>query len=314
MPNRVTRKNLGAWVLKCNPTMWDLQTYLEFGNDRIPSWSVAENYRSDLMRKGDAVVFWVSGARKGEVVFRGVWAIGTLRGKPYWLAGATEEELSETLWLDADRAQEPGLEVNTSLPLLERPIRSDVLAADPVLGNSEIFHAQQMPNPAFLTKAEFQALRRIARHWPKGEDQDEVITVTERGAGFGDAATNKKVEEAATNAVTEVLEKAGYEVADVSRRKLGWDLTVFLLSSPDQARHVEVKGVSSGTPKVLLTANELKKAESDKLWELAVVTNALTKPKVTFYARGEVSRRSKPFVWQVNLSKAPPSRKSPGVR
>ena len=57
----ITASNFGAWLIKCDPTVWDLSSALKDGLPGIGGWSVADNYRSESMEAGDHIVFWVSG-------------------------------------------------------------------------------------------------------------------------------------------------------------------------------------------------------------------------------------------------------------
>ncbi len=94
-------------------------------------------------------------------------------------------------------------------------------------------------------------------------------------------------------------EAAGWTVNRVAHLKCGWDLTA---RCDDQERHLEVKGVSSSMPSVLLTRNELHTAETDPDWLLAVVTNALTDPTFMEYERQSVTAAADPTVYRVNLA------------
>lgn len=76
--------------------------------------------------------------------------------------------------------------------------------------------------------------------WPDAVDGDEEVTVSGRGAEFGDPATIKVVEAAAMAAVRDYYEAGDWRVKDVSRDKLGWDLSC---TSPDgEIARVDVKG------------------------------------------------------------------------
>ena len=47
---------LGAWVLKCNPQMWDIVAFMADGNRVIDGWSVQDNVRAKNMVSGEPVV------------------------------------------------------------------------------------------------------------------------------------------------------------------------------------------------------------------------------------------------------------------
>ncbi|NUQ31625.1 MAG: EVE domain-containing protein, partial [Dermatophilaceae bacterium] len=71
----VERERLGAWVLKCNPSLWDLRALLDTGERRLTSWAVHPSYRTRLVAPGDRVLFWVSGDGR-DGLHRGVWGLG----------------------------------------------------------------------------------------------------------------------------------------------------------------------------------------------------------------------------------------------
>lgn len=131
-------------------------------------------------------------------------------------------------------------------------------------------------------------------------ETSSTIAVGAWGAGYGDAATNRKVELAAEDVVQHHYDAAGWTVTRVAHLKCGWDLTA--RRNDDQERHLEVKGVSSSMPSVLLTRNELRSAETDPDWLLAVVTNALTDPTLVEYAGEAVTAAADPTVYRVNLA------------
>lgn len=93
-------------------------------------------------------------------------------------------------------------------------------------------------------------------------------------ARFGEPEQNEKVERAAVQVASECCEDEGWTVRSVEQDRVGYDL---LASKGDKERHIEVKGVSGGEPEFFITARELSCArEDDPLWELCVVTEALT--------------------------------------
>jgi len=131
-----------------------------------------------------------------------------------------------------------------------------------------------MGNPSWISAHDlglFEDLLEI--EWPAPDPvTGGTITVGQGGATYGDPATNRLVEHAAVDEATRHYESMGYTVEDVGSRKLGWDLTC--RSRRDGVRRVEVKGVAGDGPAVLLTRNEVRSAQEDDGWELAVVTQA----------------------------------------
>lgn len=129
------------------------------------------------------------------------------------------------------------------------------------------------------------------------EAKSEQITVSARGAGFGDPETNRKVEIAAMNAV--IAHYAGWTHDDVSLDKCGWDIT---FTQGSMEVHAEVKGVSGRKPTILLTRNEFRAAERDSLWRLVVVTRALVAPSVHEFDREIAIEASEPYVYRARLN------------
>lgn len=127
----------------------------------------------------------------------------------------------------------------------------------------------------------------------------EVISMTARGAGYGDPVANAKVERVAMELVASSYVDRGWTPVDVSAHKVGWDIT--MRRGADE-RHIEVKGVSGSKPTVLLTRNEHATAGTDPLWRLAVVTQALTSPTLMEYPAALVLERSISHVYRVQLA------------
>jgi hypothetical protein len=139
-PRRVSESTLGAWLLKGNADTSPLTD--RFRDDpNVTRWCIQRNYRSDLMRAGQRVVFWASGSRHRSVPY-GVWGLGHLTG-PAALdnEGRWSAHLELVIWPEARR------------------LTRDVFRADPRLAGAEILVQPQASNPSYLTMAEFEALR-----------------------------------------------------------------------------------------------------------------------------------------------------------
>ena len=93
----------------------------------------------------------------------------------------------------------------------------------------------------------------------------------------------------------------GWQYEDVSKDKVGWDISFTHRETPELAK-VEVQGVSGSRPIVLLTANELKAARDHPEWILAVVTRALSDPTVVEYSVAQALDSAKPCVFKADLS------------
>lgn len=301
---RVTDDNLGAWVFKCNPKVWRIDQFIADGNDWIGNWSVVDNYRSELIGDGQRALLWVSGSETGTAP-RGIWGMGWTAGPRYPVVDNEGDYVDNDgdYWASPERQGAVDWVVPTDIVLLDAPIAAaDVRAHHPDLEHLEVFRSPQMANPSWISKRELELLEDMLPEWP---DQDleagGTITLSSAGAGYGDAATNRIVEEAAITTVTAHYETLGYRVDDVGTQNLGWDLTCF--SRVHGLRRVEVKGVAGRQPSILLTRNELRSAKEDKYWELAVVTSALTEPTLAVFPAEDVARSAEGYVYQVNLSR-----------
>ena len=302
---KITASNFGAWLIKCDPKVWNLSRAMKDGLPGIGGWSVADNYRSESMEAGDDIVFWVSGTSRKELR-PGVWGIGKLTSERYW--EEADEDLAGSYWEDEKKGAEPGYTIETDIRLIadenyRRKVSRESLMGLKAFNSMEVLKQPQGSNPSFLTKAEFRALEKLLNRGSNPPAKKEtVITVRKGGAGFGSPENNALVEARAMKVVTSHLKKQKFKVLDVSSQKIGWDITA-TRAAPKETRHIEVKGVSGGTPKILLTNNEMKKAESNSNGELAVVTNALSdKPKFQSFSAESVTSAGKPWLWQVDLS------------
>lgn len=150
MAATVERARLGAWLLKANPTVWDLRGFLDAGERRLTSWAVRPGYRSELMTADDRVLFWVSG--NGRTGFaRGIWGLGRV------LAEAEP-------WVEEDRGwwREPSARhgvrarVAVDITLLAEPVSDAELRA---AGISDL-EVQRQPfaaNPSWLSRDQLAA-------------------------------------------------------------------------------------------------------------------------------------------------------------
>ena len=292
----VTRENLGAWVLRCNPKTWDVAAFVDEGCRSITGWSVTSGYRSELMAPGDRALFWVMGTDKAYT--RGIWGIGTVTGyaKPI-------EELTDGYWLDQNARRAADLGIDVSIPLYADPLTNEQLVTAGI-ADLEVQRQRQGRNPSWVSKDQWALLEAVLGQVPDYDEPDEPITVSPRGAGFGTPAQNALVEGAAIRAVIKLYD--GWGSRDVSTDKVGWDIE-FTHPSGEVAK-VEVKGVSGDRLNVLLTVNELRAAETDPEWILAVVTRALDDKQRTVieYDGPTAIAAAQPYVFRADLTTAQP--------
>ncbi len=119
---------------------------------------------------------------------------------------------------------------------------------------------------------------------------------------FPDQEHRDLVEAKSMAKIMAVFVKEGLTPVDVSEFNLGYDIDV-LDAGGGSILHVEVKGTASDVPGFFLTRNEWSKAGTDPLWELAIVTSALTDCHVERYVRREVEKYFgfDALVWRCDL-------------
>lgn len=300
---RLQRSDVGAWLLTCNQRVWDIEGYIDSGRTSIHSWKVS-TYRADMMQRGDLVFLWVTGSRHAGPT-PGIRGVGRVTG-PADLQVVRSDDPSDgdRFWADPENAFRMKTLVPIDLPIWpeERTIPRTAVTADSRLAELEVIRTDaSMANPSFTTPAQTQALLELVGQTPAPliGAADEVVTLGDQGAGFGDPIKNRAVEMAAMHAVIGQIEDDGWICDDVSIQKVGWDITARRHS---EERHIEVKGVSGRLPSVLLTRGEHRAAQTDEKWELAVVTEVLgKKPTIRWYPAAEAVRAADPYVFRVRF-------------
>ena len=155
----VDRERLGAWVLKCNPALWDLRGLLDTGERRLTSWAVHPSYRTRLLAPGDKALFWVSGDGR-EGLYRGIWGLGhTVSEVEPWT------ESSQGHWRTAADAGTVRVRVRVDVELLEEPVEDAELRSVGIDG-LEVQRQPFMANPSFVTRDQLRALEPLLPPWP----------------------------------------------------------------------------------------------------------------------------------------------------
>ncbi|HKV18734.1 MAG TPA: EVE domain-containing protein [Mycobacterium sp.] len=128
----MTPENLGAWVIKCNPSRTPLDAMRAAG-ETTPLWCVADNYRTRLIRPGQRVLFWVAAHPQ-----RGFWGAGRVTG-------------------DVTR-DDSRLHVPVHIPLFDEPVTAAQVSAVDGLMSMEVFRSPQQANPSWVSTAELALL------------------------------------------------------------------------------------------------------------------------------------------------------------
>jgi hypothetical protein len=145
-PRMINGQPFGAWVVKANPTVSDVDAILADGGADITRWCVQRNYRSELILPGDPVYLWISGGSK--TIASGFWGVGVI-GNP-----ALVEEADDGTRLVA----KPSLAAHLTLAATERPVTRAECKADLILAETELLRVTQIGNPSFLTPEQHDRL------------------------------------------------------------------------------------------------------------------------------------------------------------
>lgn len=153
MAATVDRASLGAWLLKCNPALWDLRAFVDSGV-RLESWAVQRNYRSALMAPGDRVLFWVSGdGRQG--LSRGIWGDGQV------VAAAEDWVEDEPGWWRHDGSRHAvRARVRVDISLLPEPVPATDLVARGIT-DLEVQRQPFMANPSWVSRDQLWVLDEL---------------------------------------------------------------------------------------------------------------------------------------------------------
>lgn len=114
------------------------------------------------------------------------------------------------------------------------------------------------------------------------------------GGICADPIRRKEVEEAAIKRVLAEFPAPKFEVIDRQKDNCGFDL---LVRNPSGGElHIEVKGTAMEKPHFLMSRREYAYMQTNpKHWRLAMVTNALVRPKLKIMNRSEVRQE---FFWE----------------
>ncbi len=157
MAQAIDRDNLGAWLLKANPALWDISGFLKSGQSRIRSWAVQPGYRSRLMTAGDRVLFWVSGDGRSGLA-RGIWGDGEV------VAPAEDWADAEPgFWRNDTARRAVRARVQVSITFLDEPVTAEELRARG-LTDLEVLRIPQGANPSWVSRDQLAVLEELLPH------------------------------------------------------------------------------------------------------------------------------------------------------
>ncbi len=140
MVRAVTEATLGGWLIKADPRVnSELLEPRDGREPTITSRCVTPGYRADLMRAGDRVVLWVSGAG------RGLRGLGHVTGS----VARTGTELA----------------VPVDISLLRTPLTdADLRAAG--IDDLEVQRMPAGPNPSWISREQWSRIAALLDAWP----------------------------------------------------------------------------------------------------------------------------------------------------
>lgn len=248
---------MAFWIYKCNSRQHPAQVVYGdwdelFSDSRASQWGSTE---------------WVEElgqAKRGDIVL----AYQTNRNQ---LVGITHVTELRPRGRFHDLFLKPGEELRVKVRPLKKqfPAVGRIPALQP--GPIHTLYAISSDDADALLRAA-NAKFGVSNRVEKSETEPAVV-----GGGFGTAEENRQVEEAAMAFVKKRYRDGGWKVTDVSSVRCGYDLECRRQFS---VLHVEVKGTRGREKKFILTRNEAETWQRDAQFRLALVMNALGKPKL----------------------------------
>lgn len=151
----VTANTLGAWLIKGSRDVYPVDKLIRDRFSRVAGWSLRETYRTDLIRPGQPVLFWISGASKTHPP--GIYAEG-------YTTGRATADVADDEWLDPTERGQGKLFMPVELRPLSPAVLRDDLRQHPSLSKIEVLKMPAGSNPSFVTPADLTALRSA---WPQ---------------------------------------------------------------------------------------------------------------------------------------------------
>ena len=157
MPSRkLQRSDIGAWVLKANPTIWDVNSMIDDQQSPPENFRLHETYRVQLIEVGDPVWLWATASRTAPRRPARFVASGVVVGAD------AEGRGGGPYWVDDDEAKKFRPYLPVKLDWLPVPISADELRQSPTLAKFELLRATSMSNPSYLTPEQDAELMQLA--------------------------------------------------------------------------------------------------------------------------------------------------------
>jgi hypothetical protein len=260
--------DLGAWIVKCNPTIFDIQA-ARMADERITDWTVVPSYRTDLMAAGQRILLWVTG-KSGAWPTPGPWGVGTVTGRPL----TRNPDDGAGLWLDEAERRRHNTFVPVDITLFDTPVDREVIRYDAALTNLEVLVQPQMANPLWVTRDEWACLERYLPVVPDADDNARAV-------------------------VASTYRELGWTVDDRHAGHQGWDLACTAPSG--HVVRIATRTASDDRPTALLTRADVDAAARDPHWRLAIVQQPWTRPSVTEVDAETALGLANPYLYEVDL-------------
>ncbi|RYP82123.1 hypothetical protein EKO23_22445 [Nocardioides guangzhouensis] len=142
--------DVGAWVLRLDPTVWNLARFIADGHREVRAWAVEDVERSAAMTRGQRVFLWAGG--DGTLVMAGVWGVG-------WVVGPCQSgSVADGYWTDPAGNSRHRLFADVSIQFLAHPVGRQQVVDDSRLANIEVLRDPFGDNPSRLTPDEAAAM------------------------------------------------------------------------------------------------------------------------------------------------------------
>ena len=151
-------EGVGAWILRLDPTVWDLARFLADGHREVRAWAVEDDERAAAMARGQRVFLWAGG--DGTVLVPGIWGVG-------WVVGPCESKsVADGYWVDPAGNSRRTLFADVSIQLLPLPVGLQQVVDDPRLAGIEVLRDPDGGNPSRLTPEEAAAMVALVGSGP----------------------------------------------------------------------------------------------------------------------------------------------------
>lgn len=137
----LVREDVGGWVMKANPVVWDIHAARAAGEE-LTSFRLTPSYRLDLLAVGDPVLIWVTRDHERRLP-AGFMADAEVAGPPRTRSSEAGPRpyvpLRAAVWWD-------------------RILTADVVRGHPALMDLEVLRAPRIGNPSYVTPTQLAAV------------------------------------------------------------------------------------------------------------------------------------------------------------